>query len=64
MITFLNENSTLRISILETLSTSARTGTVWPETKPVYGSETTHANGPDLHQQQQKYFSRFNVTGC
>lgn len=44
--------------MFEILSTSAKIGTVWPGTNPVYGNDTTHVSGPDLQKQQQKYFSK------
>lgn len=62
--TFLNENSTPTNCTFEMLSTSATTGIVCPGTYPVYGNETMHVKGPDLHQQQQKYFSKFTLTGA
>lgn len=45
------------------LSSSATTGIDCPGTYPLCGRDTIHVKGPDLHQQQQKYFSIETLTG-
>lgn len=53
----------LLISTLLLLSQSTIIGIVWPDTKPVKGTDTVSDSGPDLQQKQQNVLLRASLWG-